>query len=234
MTEDDLRAELAEACRILAAEGHEHFDLGHASARSRSGEGFWVKPAGLRLAEISAKQLVLLDLEGRRLAGEAPIHGEVPIHAEIYRRRDDVRAVVHTHPLNTAALAASDARFEMVSQDSVLFLGGVGRFDSPELVRTPALGAAVAEALGTASAVILRNHGLVIAADSLQAAVVLAVSFERSLAIQLAATRLGTLVAMSAREAADLARSIEETGPDRIGRLYRALRSASNGSMEPA
>lgn len=227
MTEREvqLRTGLAEACRILAAEGHEHFDLGHASTRSAILDGFWVKPAGLRLSEVTADDLVLLDQEGRRLVGDAPLHGELPIHTEIYRRRSDVRAVIHTHPFHTAAFAASGARFEMVSQDSVLFAEGFGRFDSPQLIRSAELGAALAETLAGGSVVVLRNHGLVVAAPSLDVAVVLAVSFERSLAIQLAATGLADVVAMSADEASELAASLYTTGPDRMARLYRALRA---------
>jgi L-fuculose-phosphate aldolase len=225
--EDQLRADLAEACRILAAEGHEHFDLGHASVRSAAVEGFWVKPAGLRLSEVSAGDLVLLDLEGRRLAGDSQLHSELPIHTEIYRRRSDVGAVIHTHPFNTAAFSASGATFEMVSQDSVLFVEGFGRFDSPQLIRSRELGMALAQTLAGGSVVVLRNHGLVVAAPSLEVAVVLAVSFERSLALQLAAARLAGVVAMSAAEASELARSLETSGPERMARLYRALRAAA-------
>lgn len=226
VNEDQLRADLAEACRILAAEGHEHFDLGHASARSAVVDGFWVKPAGLRLAEVTAADLVLLDLDCRLLAGDGSLHAEVPIHAEIYRRRTDVRAVIHTHPFNTAAFAASSAPFEMVGQDSVPFAAGVSHFDSPQLVTTPGIGAAVADALGRGVVVVLRNHGLAVVGNTIEAAVVLAVSFERSLAIQIAAAHLGRVVPMSADEAAALAQSLDDSGPERTARLYRALRSA--------
>ena len=86
----------------------------------------WVKPAGLGLEEIQADDLALMDYDGRQLDGRHRLHNEMPIHNEIYRRRPDVQAVVHTHPFYAAALSASGARFEMVSQDSLPFAEGLG------------------------------------------------------------------------------------------------------------
>jgi ribulose-5-phosphate 4-epimerase/fuculose-1-phosphate aldolase len=97
-------------------------------------------------------------------------------------------------------------------------------------VSTRGLGAGVAEALGDRAVVVLRNHGLAVVGNTIEAAVVLAVSFERSLAIQVAAAQLGSMAPMSADEAAALAQSLDATGPERIGQLYRALRSAHDKS----
>jgi L-fuculose-phosphate aldolase len=199
----DQRARLVAACRILFAEGHEHFFLGHASVREAiGGDRFWVKPSGLGLGEVSLGDLILLDLEGSRVAGMAPIHQEMPLHAEIYRRRPDVGAVVHTHPPFASALAASDAPFRIVSQDSLPFASGLARYEHAHLISTTERGRAVAEAIGDRSLVLLRNHGIAVAGATLEAAVVLAVSFERSVRTQSVAETLGSVVEIPADEAA--------------------------------
>ena len=202
---DQTRDLIAAACRILFHEGQEHLYLGHVSARPEAGaDRFWIKPTGMGLGEVTADDLVLVDLDGNRLAGEQPLHHELPIHAEIYRRRPDVMAVVHTHPLHASALAASNGTVRMVSQDSVPFAAGVGWYDSAELVVTPGQGAAMAEALGDRALVVLRNHGFAAADGSVEGAVVLAVGFERSLRVQLLAAQLGEVVEIRPDELASM------------------------------
>jgi L-fuculose-phosphate aldolase len=199
----DIRLRVTQACRILYAQGQEHFYLGHVSAREAPGsDRFWVKPTGMGLGEVKPDDLVLLDLNGNRISGTRPIHHEMPIHAEIYRSRPDVNCVVHTHPFHVAALAASMADFKMVSQDSVLFANGFGWYDSAILVVTPEQGRGVAQALGGHQLVVLKNHGLATADDTIESATFLAVSFDRSLQLQALATSLGPVREISPEEVA--------------------------------
>jgi L-fuculose-phosphate aldolase len=191
VTENDLRLLISLSCRILQNEGHEHFHLGHVSGRLPGTGRILVKPSGLGLQEIGSDDVVITDSEGLRIEGARPLHHEMPIHTEIYRARPDVCCVIHTHPLHAAALAAAAAHFKMVSQDSVLFADGVGVYPSAQLVVSREQGAELARCLGGRSAAILKNHGIVIAADSVQAATFLAVSFERSVRVQALAAALG-------------------------------------------
>ena len=125
----DVRQLLVDSCRILAANGQEHFAFGHVSAREAPGaDRFWFKGRGLGLGEITLDDLVLLDLDGNQLGGTRPVHDEYPIHAEIFRARPEVTCVVHTHPFESAALAATAWDFRMVGQDAVNFWNGVGRY----------------------------------------------------------------------------------------------------------
>ena len=208
-TEDDaLRARLALACRILSDQGQDHFFLGHVSARAAPSDLAWMKPNVLGLGEIQADDLALIDLEGRKIRGERPLHAETPIHTEIYRWRPDVGAVVHTHAFYAAALTATHARFELVSQDSILFADGVGVYDSPELVVTREQGQQLAEALGQRRAVLLKNHGLAVVGATVEEATVYAVSLERSCQLQLAAAHLGPLAPIEPEAAARMAASL--------------------------
>jgi L-fuculose-phosphate aldolase len=141
-----------------------------------------------------------IDLDGNQLTQGQPLHREMPIHTEIYRRRPDVNCVVHTHPLYTSALAATEGRLLMVGQDSLLFADGIGFHDSPEFVVTRALGEQVAEALGHRRAVLLRNHGVAVAGDSVAHATYLTLSLERAVRSQVAALQLGAVREMSTDE----------------------------------
>jgi L-fuculose-phosphate aldolase len=189
----ELRQLVSAACRILENEGQEHFFLGHVSARMPGSHLVCVKPSGLGLGEIQPDDLVVVDLDGQRIEGERPIHNEMPIHLETYRARPDVTCVVHTHPFHAAAFSSAAAEFAMVSQDSVLFADGIGRYASPELVVSPEQGRRLADALGQRQVVVLKNHGITVVGPTVQEATFLAVSFDRSLRLQIAAAQLGPL-----------------------------------------
>ena len=79
----------------------------------------------------------------------------------------------------------------MVSPDSVLFADGFGHYPSAPLIVTREQGERMAEALGQHSVVVLKNHGIAVAASSVQDATFLAVSFDRSIRMQLTAAQLG-------------------------------------------
>src|SRR6185437_16629072 len=77
----------ARACRVLDMEGHGDMTLGHLSVRDSSGKGFWMKRNQIGLGEvIGADDFVLLDWDGKQIAGPGRSHSEWPIHSEILRR----------------------------------------------------------------------------------------------------------------------------------------------------
>lgn len=219
-----LRRRVADACRILYAEGHDHFFLGHVSARIEpGGDRFWVKPAGLGLGEVQPDDVVLVDLEETILAGRGVLHRELPIHTELYRARPDLLSVVHTHPPYASAFSASRARFLMVGQDSVLFAHGFGRYDSAGLVVSREQGRALVEALGAHRLVVLRNHGIVTTGTSIASATLLAVAFERSLRLQATVERFGAPREMTRAEVAAVRDEIALAQPGKAERLFDYL-----------
>jgi L-fuculose-phosphate aldolase len=190
---DEHSVDVATACRILESQGHEHSFLGHVSARPPGADFMRVKPAGIGLGEVWPEDVLTVGLDGRKIEGTRAAHAEMPIHTGIYQRRADVNAVVHTHPLQVAALAASNAEFRMVNQDSVQFAAGIASYPSPALITTAEQGSALADALGDKRTVVLKNHGLVTAGATVQEAVFLAVAFVSSLRVQLMAGQFGEL-----------------------------------------
>ena len=184
-----LRADVALACHILADYGHGDTIFGHVSVRDPGGRGCWMKPAGLGLNEIRPASLLLIDFEGEVLSGRRPRHVEYPIHAELYRARADVHAVVHTHPPHATAFSTLRAPLRPISHEACLFVPpDLPRFSrTTDLIRTPALGRAVARTLGPAWALLLENHGIVTAGESVADACVRAVLLERAAQVQLLA-----------------------------------------------
>ncbi len=191
-TDRSLREEIAWGCRMLHYFGHNDLTLGHVSARRPGTDSMWMKAKGFGLDEITSAHVVLIDFEGRRLAGTLPVHYELTLHTEVYKVRPDVGAVVHTHAPYTTALGASGRSLEIVSHDAILFIDGVAHFDeTPALITERGQGAAIAAALGRRKAVILKNHGVLVVGPTVAWAVFTAVTLERAAQVQLLTCGLG-------------------------------------------
>ena len=187
-----MRTAVAWAGRILALYGHGDLTLGHVSVRD--GNRIYMKRKGIGLEEVAPADVLTLDLIGRKTAGTGTAHLEVVLHTEVYRAREDVGAVIHTHPIYATALSAVAASLQYVTHDAVMFPEGIGVFeDTADLVVTPDVGAAVARSLGPRRAVLLRNHGVLVVGKDVRWAVLAALTLERAVRMQAVAESLGIL-----------------------------------------
>jgi ribulose-5-phosphate 4-epimerase/fuculose-1-phosphate aldolase len=182
----NLREQVAWACRILAAEGYADLTLGHVSARGPDG-AVWIKRKGIALDEVEADDVVALE------DTEAVLHLETVLHTGVYRVRPDVGAVVHGHPPYATALGATASHLSLLTHDAILFAEGVGRFEEPDLIVDDDQGGRVAAALGQRRAVLLQNHGVVAVGKDVPWAVLTAATLERAARLQSLASTLGEL-----------------------------------------
>jgi L-fuculose-phosphate aldolase len=187
MTDDDIKQKLIVAGKILVAEGQDDFTRGHISARLPDNPAqFLMKPHSIGLDEITMDNVLTIDLDGNVVAGTARRHSEVFIHSEIYKARPDVHSVIHSHPLYSVALSASGRPLGCYSQPAALFFEAVGVYtDTIALIRSPALGEGVARALGPHRAVLLKNHGVAVAAASIEEAVISVIMLETAARVQM-------------------------------------------------
>lgn len=194
-TEEDrgLIEDVAWACRILAMLGYEDLTLGHVSARASDESTIYIKRKGVALGEVVPADILTVDLRDAGAGGDG-MHLETVLHTEVYKRRPDVRSVVHGHPPYATAFGATDAEFAFLTHDSVMFANGISTYDGvPDLIVDEEQGAAVAEALGSASALLLRNHGVLVAERDVRWAVLAGALLERACQLQSIATSLGPL-----------------------------------------
>jgi L-fuculose-phosphate aldolase len=205
MPEQDLEtalSELAYGCRILHMEGHADMTLGHLSLRDPDGRGVWLKRSGIGLGEVrDAGDFVLIDFEGQRLSGDGRLHKEWPIHTEILRQRPDVSVVGHSHPFHATAFSALDVELSAVTNEAVYLGGAPGRFgETTGLIDTPAVGASLARDLGSASTVLMRNHGITFVGPSIATGTMMGVFLERACRSQLALLATGLAYGATAPE----------------------------------
>ena len=187
MTHDELKQKLIDAGRILVAEGQDDFTRGHISVRLPDNpQHFFMKPHSLGLDEITMDNILTIDIEGQVVAGTSRRHSEVFIHSEIFRVRPDVQCVLHTHPPYTIALSATGRPLRCFNQGGALFYEQLGVYkDTINLIRTKEMGAGVARDLGQRRAVLLKNHGIVVTARTIEEMVISTLMLEEAARIQM-------------------------------------------------
>jgi L-ribulose-5-phosphate 4-epimerase len=202
---DDLKEQLALACRMLANE--RLFDQsGHISARHPNGELALVHPHPTSRYDVQAADIVTVDLGGRLVEGRLPPPSEVFIHTQLYRARPDVRSVCHTHSRMATVLGIAGHDIVAVTNYAA-FLGNgpVPTYRDPRLVTTPEQGDALAEALGGHYACVMRNHGAAIVGVAVRETFVASVYLEENAIRQHLALQVGEPVGYTDEEIREVA-----------------------------
>jgi L-fuculose-phosphate aldolase len=187
VTYDELKENIIWAGKVLVGQGQDDFTRGHISVRLPDDPSlFLMKPHSIGLDEITIDNILTIGLDGNVVAGKARRHSEVYIHSEIFKARADVACVLHTHPTYSIALSASGRPIKAYSQAGALFRDALGTYDDTiNLIRTPEMGAGVARALGSRRAVLLKNHGVVVAGASIEEVVISTIMLEDAAQIQM-------------------------------------------------
>jgi len=179
--EEERRSVLA-AAQEMARLGLAAGSSGNVSVRleDESGEErYLVTPAGLPYGRMTAADLVLVNGELETLEGEGVPSSESLMHLAIYRARGDVRSIMHTHSIYASAAAVAGRAIPPVVDEMVISVGGGVEVADYGFPGSDELAANVLGALGDRRAVLLRNHGLCVAAGSPEEALAIAVLVER-------------------------------------------------------
>lgn len=172
MSEAKLREQMCLLAKSLFDRGLTHGSTGNISARTEDG-GLLVSPTGTSFGRLDPARLSRFDATGRLLDGDQPTK-EMPLHAAFYDTRSTAGAVVHLHSCHSVALSLTpdcneDSFLPPLTPYAIMQLGHVKLL--PFFVPgDPAMGDAVRGLAGKHSAVMLANHGPVVAGKSVEAA----------------------------------------------------------------
>lgn len=190
--------DLVTANHILADQGVVD-GYGHVSARHDRNPGRYLLSRDLAPALVTAADILEYDLDSNPIDAKGRSqYRERFIHGEIYRARPDVRAIVHNHSPAVIPFGVSGVPLRAVFHMAAFVIEGVPVFDAPRdlgvhrlLIENAQLGQALARALGSKPAVLIRGHGAAVVGTSLPMAVGRTVYLERSATIQAQAMALG-------------------------------------------
>ena len=156
------QAEVALLARMLYREGYDDHLAGHITSRQPDGT-LLVNPWGLTWDEVSASDIMRIDLDGNVLEGKWTVTPAIPLHLELHKARHDIGVAVHNHPRWGTIWAdlhrappVYDQTSAMVPGDPALYDDFGGSVDPVENAR------ACVEALGDARMALLANHGVLV------------------------------------------------------------------------
>lgn len=204
------RRSLALALAMLEREGIIDFN-GHFSARLSDGRGLLINAADSVRSRIAEGDFVEIGFDGRSLAaggsGARTPPMEFHLHAQIYLARPDVNAVVHTHPRWSTVLTTAGRAWQPVTMQAAV-LGTVRTFEETASINSAALGAEVADFLGSDKAALMRRHGAVSVAASVLDAFVQAVYLEENAHRLYLALQIGEPQPLTGEECARIGRNL--------------------------
>jgi L-fuculose-phosphate aldolase len=148
-------------------------------------------PKSVSKGFLTPDMMVIVDYDGRKLAGERDASTELPMHLEIYRNRPDVNAVVHAHPpVATGFAVAGIPLTRAVLAEVITTLGSIpiAAYGTPSTQELPD---AVRKYIKAHDGMLLANHGAVTCGPDVMAAYYRMETIEHFARISLVARLLG-------------------------------------------
>jgi ribulose-5-phosphate 4-epimerase/fuculose-1-phosphate aldolase len=200
---ESLKEKMVLLCKVLQKQGVVDV-YGHVSARL-PGDRILSTPH-MPPGKATLRDLIIIDMEGKKLEGFGEPNGETAMHTSIYKTRPDVQCILHYHPDEVIAISVAGQGIKVVANCGVHFYRGTPIYDSPVLIRNGELGDKVAKTLGDRNAVLLRGHGGTVVAHDLDTLLRLGLDLVRAARIQIMAGSLGTAKTHSVAECEQMVR----------------------------
>jgi L-fuculose-phosphate aldolase len=188
--DEQLRADIVEAGRRLYARAYVASNDGNISARLDD-HRLITTPKSVSKGFMTPDMMVIVDLEGKKVAGDRDPSTELPMHLEVYRNRPDVNAVVHAHPpLATGFAVAGIPLTRAVLAEVITTLGSIpiAAYGTPSTAELPE---AVRKYIKAHDGMLLANHGAVTCGPDVMAAYYKMETIEHFAKISLVARLLG-------------------------------------------
>ena len=226
----ELLDELVAANHILYRQGVVD-GFGHVSVRDLRDKGRFLLARSMAPGLVKAGDIVIYDLDGNAPPREKrKAYLERFIHGEIYRARPDVNSVVHSHSPSVVPFGVvSNAPLRPICHMSGFLHPQAPIFEirdaagpaSDMLIRSQALGVALAKSLGGHAVVLMRGHGSTVVGTSLRQAVFRAIYTEVNAKLQADALRLGSAITFLNAEESAQASAMNDAVVDRPWELWR-------------
>lgn len=204
--DQETRQLVAQACRVLGGLDLTKAANGHVSSLSdeddASGAGrILIRGRGrdeVGVRYTTAEQVIAVDGDGKKLDGAEGIAvpQEVFIHTWIYKKRPDVRSVIHIHPPTVVLFTMCRKEIEPIfgaydPSGLDLILDGIPTYDRSLLIADDKLGAELADTLGDKRVCLMRGHGITAVGKSVEEATVRAIQLNEAAEMNYRANLLG-------------------------------------------
>ena len=199
------RVELAASYRIFNMLGWTEMIYNHITLRlpdsvAKGEKQFLINPFGLHYSEVTASNLVKIDIAGNVLDDSPyPVNpAGFTVHAAIHDRLTDAHCVMHTHTTAGVAVACSQVGLAQNNFYSAQLYGMVAYHDFEGITIHADEAPRLLKSIGNKPAVILRNHGLLAWGQTLPQTFVTLWTLQRACEIQLATLSMGAAIPVAA------------------------------------
>ncbi|MHA1896902.1 MAG: class II aldolase/adducin family protein, partial [Promethearchaeota archaeon] len=172
-------------------EGFIQGSAGNVSVRIPNSENIIITPSNVDYEKMTIEDLVILDINGKVIEGERNPSVEKNLHLGIYKEREDVGAIIHSHGENSIALSLVKDELPVIVEEFVPYVGGPVKVAEYAEAGSKELAQNILKALEDKNAVIAKNHGNVCCGSHLQGALTVVRMVERVCGIYLKAAPLG-------------------------------------------
>lgn len=191
---ENLRYEICELHQALQKNNLVVWTSGNISGRDPESGLVVIKPSGVLYPDLTPENMIVVDLDGKIIAGDLKPSSDTATHLYIYRNRADVYGIVHTHSPFATAFAAVGKPIPPVLTAICDEFGGEIPLGGFAPIGNEAIGMEVIRSIGKSSAIIMQNHGVFTIGKTAKSAVKSAVMVENAAQTVFYALQLGDLI----------------------------------------
>ena len=220
------RVQLAACYRVFDLLGWTEMIFNHITLRVPGPDRvFLINPFGLMYHEVTASNLVAVDIEGRpvRPTEHAVNRAGFVTHSAIHGHVDAAHCVMHTHTTTGMAVACLEQGLSHDSFYGAQLHGRVAYHEFEGITVNPEERSRMLQSIGDKKCVILRNHGLLSWGHDIAEAFMWLWTLQRACDVQVAASRAGTLHAVTPQARAQCVREAGPLEPAVCAAVYAAL-----------
>lgn len=166
MAIEEMRKKEVDAAKLVVAAAEKMVDKGFVvgtwgNVSMRIERRFVITPSGMDYDKLNPEDMVVVDINGKVVGGKWKPSTETILHAAIYKSREDVNAIVHTHSVFASTVAVTRGGIPPIIEDLVQVVGGRVDVATYALPGTEELAQNGIRALSDKNAVLLANHGMI-------------------------------------------------------------------------
>lgn len=219
---DELRARVAQACRVLGVLGVTHGSLGHVSLRIRDGDRMLIKGKGpfeASLRSTTASDVVEVDFSAKKVEGRDDLRppSESYIHIWLYKTNPELASVIHVHPEYAVLLTMCGIEivpsYGCFGPGGKLALEGIPTFPDSTLIDDDERGERLARFMASRRVALMMGHGATIAGATLEESATRAVALHELTRMTYRAHAIGTPRRLPEQDIERLGRPLDPARP---------------------
>lgn len=193
----ELREMVYQANMALPANDLCRWTSGNASGRDPETGLVAIKPSGVQFAELTPSNLVVVDVDGTVVEGDLNPSVDTASHLVVYRERDDVGGVVHTHSPYATSFAVRAEPLPIYTTTAAAQFGGEIPITDFATIGEEEIGREIVAHIGTSTAILVKSHGVFTIGASAMEALKSAVLLEEAAEVSHLALLRGPVAALA-------------------------------------